>query len=125
MPNLRIVDDELWAAAKARQGSIRTSEGVSKAHESRFWEGPRAQNLLTGVVHCGACGSRMASIGKDYLACSAARGQGTCTNRKSIRRAPLEVLILDGLRHRLMAPELVEEFVAAYHVTRSPGVPRS
>src|SRR5690606_5235195 len=27
----------------------------------------------------------------------------------------LEELILDGLRHRLMAPEMVEEFVTAYH----------
>jgi len=57
----------------------------------------------------------MASVGRDYLACSAARGQGTCSNRASIRRAPLEALILDGLRQRLMAPELVEEFIAAYH----------
>ena len=57
----------------------------------------------------------MASVGRDYLACSAARGQGTCSNRGSIRRAPLEELILGGLRHRLMAPELVEEFVSAYH----------
>ncbi|HEX6111378.1 MAG TPA: hypothetical protein VFZ10_03660, partial [Geminicoccaceae bacterium] len=48
-------------------------------------------------------------------ACSRARGQGTCTQRGSIRRAPLEELILGGLRHQLMAPELVEEFVAAYH----------
>jgi site-specific DNA recombinase len=32
-----------------------------------------------------------------------------------VRRAPLEKLILDGLRQRLLAPELIEEFVAAYH----------
>jgi site-specific DNA recombinase len=49
------------------------------------------------------------------LACSAARGRGTCANRQGVRRAPLEKLILDGLRQRLLAPELIEEFVAAYH----------
>jgi site-specific DNA recombinase len=49
------------------------------------------------------------------VAISAARGQGTCTNNRSVRRGPLEELILDGLRHRLMAPELVEEFVRAFH----------
>jgi hypothetical protein len=59
--------------------------------------------------------SRLASVGRDFLACSAARGRGTCMNRKSIRRGPLEELVLDGLRQRLMAPELVEEFVAAFH----------
>jgi site-specific DNA recombinase len=95
--------------------TIRDSEGVTKARATRFWEQRRAQHLLTGLVYCGSCGSRLASVGRDYLACSAARGQGTCTNRGSIRRAPLEELILAGLRQRLMAPEMVEEFVAAFH----------
>jgi site-specific DNA recombinase len=112
---LRIVSDELWNAVKARQAAIRDSEGVTKARATRFWERRHAQHLLTGLVHCGACGSRLAAVGRDYLACSAARGQGTCTNRKSIRRAPLEELIVQGLRQRLLAPELVEEFVTAYH----------
>jgi hypothetical protein len=35
-------------------------------------------------------------------------------HRQSIRRVALEALILDGLRQRLMAPELVEEFVRAF-----------
>jgi len=109
------VSDELWDAVKTRQKGIRESEGVTKARETRFWERRRAQHLLTGLAYCGSCGGRLASVGRDYLACSAARGQGTCSNRASMRRAPLEALILNGLRHRLMAPELVEEFVAAYH----------
>jgi site-specific DNA recombinase len=115
VPELRIVSDELWAAVKARQAAIRDSEGVTKARASRFWEHRRTQHLLSGLVYCGSCGSRLASVGRDYLACSAARGQGTCTNRKGVRRSPLEELILAGLRQRLMAPEMVVEFVAAYH----------
>jgi site-specific DNA recombinase len=115
VPELRIVSDELWAAVKARQTAIRDSEGVTKARATRFWEQRRAQHLLSGLVYCGSCGSRFASVGRDYLACSAARGQGTCTNRKGVRRAPFEDLILEGLRQRPMAPEMVEEFVAAYH----------
>jgi site-specific DNA recombinase len=114
-PELRIVRDELWNGVKARQTATRESEGVAKARATRFWDQRRAQNLLTGLVYCGACGSRMAAVGRDYLACSAARGQGTCPNRKGMRRAPLEEMILNGLRQRLMAPELVEELVAAFH----------
>jgi len=109
------VSDELWNAVKARQAAIRESEGVTKARATRFWEQRRAQHLLSLLVYCGSCGSRFASVGRDYLACSAARGQGTCTNRKGVRRSPLEELILQGLRQRLMALELVEEFVTAYH----------
>ena len=73
------------------------------------------QHLLTGLAWCGCCGGRLASIGRDYLACSAARGRGTCTNTGSIRRRELEELILEALRQRLMAPELVEEFISAFH----------
>jgi site-specific DNA recombinase len=66
-------------------------------------------------VRCQECGSRYASIGRDYLACSAARGSGTCSNRQSIRRVALEKIIIDGLHRRLMAPELVKEFIRAFH----------
>ena len=40
-------------------------------------------------------------------------------DRQSIRRGDLERMILDGLRQRLMAPELVEEFVRDVHKTSS------
>jgi site-specific DNA recombinase len=115
VPSLRIVSAGLWEAVKARQTVMRESDGVRKARASRFWEQRRSQHLLTGLVYCGSCGSRLAAVGRDYLACSAARGRGTCANRRGIRRGPLEELILDGLRQRSMAPELVEEFVAAFH----------
>jgi site-specific DNA recombinase len=114
VPALRIVDDELWQAVKARQGSIRASDRVANARATRFWERRRSRHLLSGLVRCQECGSRYAAVGRDYLACSAARGSGTCSNRQSIRRPALEALILDGLRQRLMAPELVEEFIRAF-----------
>src|SRR6185503_14246937 len=104
----------LWQAVKERQGSIRASDGVAKARATRFWERRRSRHLLSGLVRCKECGSHYAAVGRDYLACSAARGSGTCSNRQSIRRGALEALILNGLRHRLMAPELFEEFVRAF-----------
>jgi hypothetical protein len=108
------VDDDLWQAVKARQDSIRASDGVAKARATRFWERRRSRHLVSGLVVCQECGTHYAAVGRDYLACSAARGSGTCSNRQSIRRGALEGLILDGLRQRLMAPELVEEFIRAF-----------
>ena len=113
VPALRIVDNTMWEAVKTRQGSIRESDRVANARATRFWERRRSRYLVSGLLYCQECGSRYASIGRDYLACSAARGSGTCSNRQSIRRAALEGLIINGLRQRLMAPELVEEFVRA------------
>lgn len=115
VPDLRILDDALWHKVQQRLGRIRQSPGVVKARAHRFWEHRRPKHLLTGLVTCGVCGSTFASAGRDYLACGAARRQGTCTSRRSIRRSALETLILDGLRRRLMRPDLVEHFIAEFH----------
>jgi site-specific DNA recombinase len=115
VPELRILEDALWQQAQARLGSIRQSPRVAKARAAEFWKHRRAQHLLTGLAHCGVCGSPLAAAGKDYLTCAAARRQGTCNNKRSMRRPVLEALILDGLKDRLMAPELVKEFIAEFH----------
>src|SRR5262249_16914994 len=47
--------------------------------------------------------------------CSTARRQGNCTNRASIRRSKLERWIVEALRHQLMAPDLVGEFVRTFN----------
>ena len=104
VPALRIVDNDIWDAVKARQTAIRESGRVVSARATRFWERRRSRHLLTGLVQCGECGSQYASIGRDYLACSSARGRGTCSNRQSIRRHALEGMIHEGIRQRLMAP---------------------
>lgn len=86
-----------------------------KLRESRFWERRRPKHLLSDLVTCACCESPFAAVGRDYLACGAARRQGTCSNRRSIRRSALETLILDGLRHHLMRSDLVETFITAFH----------
>jgi hypothetical protein len=57
----------------------------------------------------------MGAVGKDYLACTAARSGAGCSNRKSIRRYRLEEVVVEGLKVRLMAPEVVQEFITAFN----------
>jgi site-specific DNA recombinase len=54
-------------------------------------------------------------VEQDYYACSAARRQGTCTNRASMRRSQVELWIIEALRNQLMAPDLVAEFVREFN----------
>jgi site-specific DNA recombinase len=115
VPELRIVDDDLWHRVQHRLAGIRGSPRVQKAREAKFWLNRRSKHLLTGLTCCGACGAPLAAAGKDYLSCSAARRLGTCTNRKGIRRAVLEGLILDALKHNLMHPDFVAEFIREFH----------
>ena len=56
----------------------------------------------------------MSNVGRDYLACAAARKQGICTNTRGIRRHELEALVLDALPSRMMAPALVAEFITSF-----------
>ncbi len=114
-PELRIVTDKAWDKVQARLNGIRNSETVTKARETRFWEHRRAKHLLTGLLVCGECGGPLSTQGRDYVACSRAKRQGTCSNQRGVKRGRIEDVVLAGLKDRLMAPELVEEFVKAYH----------
>ncbi|EDM69985.1 resolvase [Roseobacter sp. AzwK-3b] len=114
VPELRIVDDELWAAVKHRQGEIESSPRVKSIKESRFWERRRKTHLLTGLLQCGCCGGGFAAVGRDYVACSTARKLQTCEQKKSFKRGDLEAAVLDLLKDRLMQPDAVAEFVTAF-----------
>jgi site-specific DNA recombinase len=121
VPDLRIIDDALWEAVKARQAEIDAEPGVQAIKASRYWERRRPVHMLTGRAFCGACGGPMAAVGRDYLACSNARKLGTCDERKGIRRAVLEGYVLELVRERLMEPDAVRAFVAAYHQEINAG----
>lgn len=90
VPALRLINDATWEAVKRRQSELDATPAVQCIKASRFWERRRPDHLLTGLVHCDCCGGPFAAVGRDYLACSAARKLGTCASRKSIRRSVLE-----------------------------------
>lgn len=57
----------------------------------------------------------MTVIGADgRLGCANRRERGTCTNPRSILRERLTVRVLEGLKNRLLTPDLVEAFVRIY-----------
>jgi hypothetical protein len=95
------------------------ASGADRPDRQRFWDAPQPKHLVTGKVRCGSCGGAFAAVGKDYLGCTAARRQGICTNRTTVRRDALEVSILDALRNQLVWPDLVllfiEEFTAEWN----------
>ena len=115
VPQLRIVDQELWETVQM-PASMASAARVALTSRTgpKFWEDRRSIHLLSQKVFCGGCGGSMTNIGRDYLACSSARKQGVCSNSRGIRRSELETLVLEALRNRLMQPELVAEFIAEF-----------
>jgi site-specific DNA recombinase len=112
---LRIVDDETWSRAKARQEQIRetlkaywsaeSTNALNRTHRARF--------ILSGLLRCGCCGGGYTLVGKDRYGCATRRQKGACQNERTITRSEIEGRVLSGLKERLLAPDLVAEFTTA------------
>ena len=119
VPELRIVDDALWSAAKERQGELSEKyatfiEAVQTANTNRLNGAHRTRHLLSGLLECGVCGGPYAMRGQDRYGCSNHVMNGSCANGRGIRRTVIEERVLSGFKHRLMAPEAAAEAMRAW-----------
>jgi len=126
-PELRIIDERLWQAAQDRlqagrrilvphEAPAEIADSTSCANTgARLAAARRPPWLLSGLVRCGTCGGPMSVMGSNgRLGCTNHVERGTCTNRRTLLRDTLLQRVLIGLKERLLAPELVEEFVRTY-----------
>ncbi|BCH29317.1 resolvase [Mesorhizobium sp. L-8-10] len=128
VPELRIVDQEVWEAVKARQKAL-AYQPPAEPGENTLNDRRRPKHMFTSLVKCGCCGSGYTMISKDLLGCFGARNKGVCENRLNIRRDALEKSVLQGLHTHLMEPGLFKEFCAEFtrevnrrRVERSTGL---
>ncbi|MCX2562300.1 recombinase family protein [Acetobacter farinalis] len=110
VPDLRIIEQDLWEAVKARQSKTTWSQKSRGTGTHPLNALQRPTHLLTGLSKCGCCGGGFSMISKNHLGCSTARNKGTCENRLTIRRDVLEKSVLNGLRTQMMDPALFKEF---------------
>ena len=120
VPELRIVDDDLWQAVRARQAELATifaatTIGVREARAKRFNEARRPAFLLSGLLTCGTCQGRYGIILQDRYGCLNHHRRGTCNNNRTIRRPAIEQRALTGLTEKLVSGGAVAEAVRAYH----------
>jgi hypothetical protein len=64
-------------------------------------------------------------MAKDRYGCAAHRQKGTCANDRTILRQEIETRVLSGLKERLLAPELFQEFVKRYQEEVTAGRARA
>jgi hypothetical protein len=79
---------------------------LNRVHRRKF--------LFSGLLRCGCCGGEYTILAQDRYGCATRRSKGTCNNNATISRQEIESRVLEGLKDRLMAPELVREFVRAF-----------
>jgi len=119
VPELRILDDALWQAAKARQGEISEKYATAiaatrAAQANRLNSTHRPRYLLSGLLECGVCGGSYSKRGQDRYGCSNHVMSGSCSNSRTIRRDEIEERVMAGLREKLMEPEAAAEAMKAY-----------
>jgi hypothetical protein len=114
VPSLRIINDDLWHRAKARQMDLCFEEG-EKAIGGKLNRCHRSQYLLSGLIKCGACNSKFIIVGKDKYGCATRRTKGTCSNSHILKRQDIEALVLSGLKEKLIEPEIVEAFIKEFN----------
>jgi site-specific DNA recombinase len=113
VPELRLIDQELWDRAKAIQGNLQFNCNV-------LWKARRPRGLFSNLIKCAKCGGGYSKISATLVGCSTARNKGTCDNRRAMRVDVLEEKVLGALRGRLMNEELCREFCKEYttHMNR-------
>ena len=124
VPDLAIVDRALWDHVQARlEGSRRSVLGLgapdqaahSESLGARLAAARRPKWPLAGLVRCGLCNGPMSVAGAGgRLACANHVERGTCDNRRTVLRDTILSRVLLGLKERLLAPEMVKEFVRTY-----------
>ena len=109
VPDLRLVDDELWQAVHTRYAAVQHK--WSKGPEGRkFNQFRRPKYLFSGLTKCGECGAGFIVYSREHLGCFGARGRGTCTNTLTIPRHEVEERVLSALQETLLRKDFFEEF---------------
>ncbi len=115
VPELRILDDDLWNAVKARQEKNKIARKENgEADLSRINTRRRPKYLFSGLTKCSCCGGGYSAISATLIGCATARNKGTCDNRVNIRRDELESRVLNALRTKLVDPELFAHFCEVF-----------
>ncbi len=108
VPELRLIEDDLWEAAKARQTTTRAAiqQGIVSAR--------RPIHLFSKLTKCRQCGGGFTLRRWETLRCFNHVVRGTCANTRAISRVELETRVLRALQERFFAPGVFDEFCRAF-----------
>jgi site-specific DNA recombinase len=106
-PDLQIVDQTLWD----RVHRVKARSSTGRLHMRR-----RPRRLLSGLIYCGVCNGHYTVIGEERIGCTTHRERGACSNGRTMAVHKLEERVLNGLKDKLLTPELIAEFVREFHL---------
>lgn len=102
-PELRIIDDALWARARERmdRGAL---------HGGSRGKGARPKTLFGGLLRCGKCGGAVVAVSAYDYGCAAHkdRGPSVCSGVRAKRKV-VDARLLSTVRDDLLAPDALVE----------------
>lgn len=104
-PHLRIIDDELWQEVQD-QLEARSSGPAQRQR--------RPRHLLSKLGQCGVCGGSWIVTRDSYFGCGSVIDGNACSNRRLISKDEYEQRVLVELRDQMLAPDVVEAYLAEY-----------
>jgi len=108
-PELRIIDQELWAAVQEKlQAVSKKRKGMGPVREAGTW---KTTYLLSGVVTCAECGFPLTIYGSKsgrYYRCNTHYAKGMCKSTVSVREPDLRAACLDSIKSKLQSKEGIE-----------------
>ncbi len=110
-PDLKIIDDALWAACESRIKRCRTA--TKSQRDSGKNTGGRAANyLLSGILRCSECGGSYSIVFRDTYGCSTHknRGKSACSNSLKVKRLTIERVLLSKIKESLISDEAFRIF---------------
>ena len=120
MPELRIIDSELWDKVKARQLRLSSEQGervklglrAASASASGCSTGRGFKYLFSGLLKCAQCGANFVMHSTTSYACAKNinGGHAACSNFYRLPRRKVEKRLLDVLRQELLTPQACEQF---------------
>jgi hypothetical protein len=122
-PNLRILDDEIWKAARDRQKRLEKVRSQREAHDPRGLSASqslrRRKFLLSGLLRCGCCGGSLTVAGSGnakryYCANAKEKGKSVCQGMPGILVGQAEEQVIGQLRDHLMNDAAFAAFKASF-----------
>jgi DNA invertase Pin-like site-specific DNA recombinase len=117
MPELRVIDEALWARAIARrERAMARGANVRAALQARGHTGRGGPKYaFSGLLRCGLCGSSMVIVGGSDVwrayGCAGHKDGGAtvCVNSITVRRDILEARLLAPIKAELLSPAKLED----------------
>jgi hypothetical protein len=108
VPELRIIDNDIWHAAKAKQLATRHKmrAGIVRARRPIY--------LFSGLTKCADCGGGYILSSRSTLRCFNASVRKTCSNTRAITKDELEDRVLRAMKERLLESGAFEEFCRTF-----------